>query len=133
MVGDEIRAYHDGTSYSHGGRTPDGGPKTGGIGFATWQRDRFVGLKAGSSGGEVRLKAQPAGGELHLNANAAGGSLVVNLVSDGRTASSVPMSEDSLDHTVRLDGVAPSAQAGDAPVDVTVKLTNAELFSIWWE
>lgn len=133
LNGDEIRAYYNGTNHSHAGLTPNGEPKTGAIGFATWPRDRFVGLKTTSSIGEIRLKAQETGSELHLNANAAGGSLVVDLDWDGGSATSVPIIVDSLDHSVRWIDAAPLAQIGGAQVNLTVKLANAEIFSLWWE
>lgn len=139
LDGDEIRAYYNGSNHSHAGRTPSGEPKTGAIGYVTWPRDRFVGIEAGRGGGEVRLTAQQACGQLHVNADAAGGFLAVELAADGGqvpgfgAATCVPMTTDSLDHVVQWDGERCPTQLGGRPVDVVVRLTDAELFSLWWD
>ncbi len=139
LDGDEIRAYYNGSNHSHAGRTPSGEPKTGAIGYVTWSRDRFVGIEAGRGGGEVRLTAQQVCGQLHVNADAAGGFLAVELAADGGpvpgfgAATCVPMTTDSLDHVVQWDGERCPTQLGGRPVDVVVRLTDAELFSLWWD
>jgi hypothetical protein len=43
------------------------------------------------------------------------------------------LNADSLDHVVQWQGGPSPAQLGRRPVDVIVKLADAELFSLWWE
>jgi hypothetical protein len=43
------------------------------------------------------------------------------------------MTTDSLDHVVQWDGERWPTQLGGRPVDVVVRLTDAELFSLWWD
>ena len=139
LEGDEVRAYYNGTSHSHGGQTPEGVPSSGAIGFATWPRDHFVGMRAGSAGGEMLVIQKRAGSKLHVNANVEGGSLAAEVVVDGavvpgfEASSCVPVNSDSLDHSVRWQGNPSLAHLQGKPVDVKVRLTNAELFSMWWE
>ena len=137
--GDVVRAYYGGTSWSHAGHTPHGTPMTSAIGFATWPRDRFVGMKAGSAGGEMLVVQKRSGAVLHVNADAAAGSVVAEIVEHGapvpgfEASRCLSMSEDSLDHVMRWQGDPSLAQLDGRPVDVRFKLTNAEAFSLWWE
>jgi hypothetical protein len=145
LDGDVIKAYYSGMNFSHSGHTrpaphtPHGGPKTGDIGFATWPRDRFVGMKSGSAGGKMLVTQKRSGAELHVNANAAGGSLVAEIVEHGgpvpgfEASNCLSMSEDSLDHVMRWQGDPALAQLDGRAVDVRLNLTNAEVFSLWWE
>ena len=139
LDGDEVRAYYTGFNYGHGGHAPRGEARTSAIGFVTWPRDRFVGMRSGSAGGEIVVVQGRSGAELHVNADAAGGSLVAEIVERGgivpgfEASSCMPMSEDSLDHVVRWQGNPSLAQLDGRSVDVRLRLTNAELFSLWWE
>ena len=81
-----------------------------------------------------------AGSELHINANAEGGSLVAE-IADGsgrpiqgfEASSCQPLQENSLDHILRWSS-EPAIPVGEGvPLQITVKLTNAEIFSLWWQ
>ena len=135
--GDVVRIYYSGSNYLHGGETADGLPKQRSIGMATWPRDRFVGLRAGSAGGEFLVGLRVDGDELHVNANAEGGSLVAEVIEEGRpvpgleASNCVPLTEDSLDHALRWRGGALLGSLKGKRAEVSVKLTNAEVFSLW--
>jgi hypothetical protein len=98
-----------------------------------------VGMKSGSAGGEMLVTQKRSGAELHVNADAAGGSLVAEIVEHGSTvpgfeaSSCLSMSEDSLDHVVRWQGDPSLGQLKGRPVEVRLRLTNAEVFSLWWD
>ena len=98
-----------------------------------------VGLRAGSSGGELQGKQSQVGGELHVNADASGGSLVAEIVEDGRplpgleASNCVPLRENALDHVMPWRGVQSLETLKGRPVSINIKLTNAELFSLWWQ
>ena len=134
--GDEVRACYGGWNATHGGATLDGEAATGSIGLATWPRDRFAGLRARPAGGELSVTVRDSGGRLHVNADATGGSLSAGFSVDGRAipgldvSDCVPITGDSLDHLVQWRvGALPPQTA----VEVTLKLANAEVFSLWWE
>jgi hypothetical protein len=137
--GDLVRTYYSGFNCRHGnhGIPPEG--KRVAIGTASWRRDRFVGLRAGAAGGEVQITQEVEGSELHLNADAAGGSLVVELSQDGRplagfeASSFLALTDDSLDHVVCWRNGPAFSTINGKSVDIAIKLTNAELFSIWWQ
>ncbi len=136
--GDVVRAYYSGWNCRHGWHElPPEGKKVS-IGMATWPRDRFVGLRAGRQGGELVVIQSPAGEELHVNADAAGGSLVAEISAGGRTlegldaASCEVLQRDSLDHVVRWRDAPSPGKAAPGPVQVTIRMTDAEIFSMWW-
>ncbi len=139
--GDEVRTYYSGTNRLHGGRRRALGDERidRGVGLATWPRDRFVGLRSSTGGGELVVAQQRPLGELHVNANAAGGSLVAEVVEGGGPATGfeasncIPMSSDSLDHVVRWRGDASLSSLEGRAADVRIKLENAEVFSLWWQ
>ena len=132
--GDLVRVYYDGSNGRHG----QGGDRA--IGLASWPRDRFVGLSAGTGGGEVRLTQRQASGALHVNANAEGGTLVAELADErGRpipgfeASNCLPITRDSLDHELRwTDGVTAASLDGQ-PVQVGLHFTRAEVFSVSWD
>ena len=136
---DLVRTYYTGFNCRHGGHgAPPEGKKVK-IGMATWPRDRFVGLRAGAAGGEVAVTL-PGHGELHVNADAAGGSLVAEVVDEaGRPATALeaaecePLRADSLDHVLRWRGNARMDAGRPGPMAVTIKMTDAEMFSLWTE
>ena len=136
--GDLVRAYYSGFNCRHGnhGIPPEG--KRVAIGTASWQRDRFVGLRAGAAGGEVQITQKAQGSELHLNANAANGSLVVDVSQNGRpltgfeAASFLALTDDSLDHVACWRNGPTLSTINGKSVDIAIKLTNSELFSVWW-
>ena len=135
--GDVVRIYYSGSNALHGGETADGLPKQRHIGMATWPRDRFVGLRAGSAGGGFLVGLRVDGDELHVNANAEGGSLVAEVIEKGRpvpgleASNCVPLTADSLDHALRWRGGALLGSLKGKHVEVSIKLTNAEVFSLW--
>ena len=139
-IGDEVRVYYTGTNRMHGGYTANGEPEASSIGMARWPRDRFVGLRAGAAGGEVLLAEGDGGNRLHVNANAKGGSLVVEILQNGRpipgfqAQDCIPLQTDSLDHEVSWgQGSQLPGAVSATPVQVSIKLENAELFSLWWD
>ena len=136
--GDVVRTYFTGYNSRHGNH---GIPKQGkrlSIGTASWPRDRFVGLRAGSAGGELLLTERQSGAELHVNANAAGGSLVAEISENGRpvqgfeASNCLPLTGDSLDHTISWRDAHALGTLQGMAVTVSIKLTNAEVFSLWW-
>jgi hypothetical protein len=136
--GDVVRLYYSGTNRLHGGRTIGDARVDRGVGLATWPRDRFVGLRSSAGGGELVVARQRPIGELHVNAHAAGGSLVAEIVEGGNpvpgfeASNCIPLSDDSLDHVVRWRGDASLTSLEGRSADIVIKLTNAEVFSLWW-
>jgi hypothetical protein len=120
VIGDRVELYYTGDRATHGATD-----NATAIGQVWWPRDRFVGLAAGAAGGSVTLKPQRARGALHLNADAGRGQIVVELAGQGTVAT---CRGDALDHAVPV----PPACEGRA-VEVTLHLTDAEVFSSWWE
>ena len=45
----------------------------------------------------------------------------------------VPLADDALDHAFRWRGDPSPTPSGGGPVTVVLKLTDAEVFSLWWE
>ena len=138
VMDDVVRTYFTGYNSRHGNH---GIPREGkrlGIGTASWPRDRFVGLRAGSAGGELLLIERQSGAELHVNANAAGGSLVVEISENGRpvqgfeASNCLPLTGDSLNHTFSWRDAPALGTLQGRTVAISIKLTNAEVFSLWW-
>ena len=134
--GDVVRAYYFGSRLRHGQTEKN----CRAIGMAWWPRDRLVGLRAGAGGGEVHVRQPVPYGEVHVNADAARGSLVAEIRdADGRPVQGfeavdcVPLAGDSLDHAFCWRGDPTLALDEKRPVSVVLKLTDAELFSLWWE
>ena len=61
---EELRIYYYGSSFKHGQSEP--GCKN--IGMASWPKDRLVGLRAGTRGGEIRIPLIGSATQLHINA-----------------------------------------------------------------
>lgn len=139
MDGDTVRTYYTGFNCGHGNHSIPAEGKKVCIGTASWPRDRLVGLLANTRVGEVRLTQSLSGTDIHINADASRGSLVIELSKNGEPiegfneSNCVPMKEDSLDHTIRWRNSPnlPHIQPGE--IDISVKLTNSEIFSIWSE
>jgi hypothetical protein len=113
VVGDEVRFYYFGVSYTHG----DTAPKTSlenysGVGLATLPRDRYVGWQGGTAAGTVLTNVlRFRGRELHLNLDASRGETRVALLAEDGTPLSgyslddcQPLSSDGLDQVVRWRG-----------------------------
>lgn len=117
--GDAVRLYYTGCSTTHGipGQT--------GICMVSWQRDRFVGLKADQSGGYVELKPQKAGKTLHLNANVSEGVIDVTIFD---TEFRKRLIGDKLDHQLKMP-----AQLIGKELVVRLDLKASEVFSLWWD
>ncbi len=146
--GDVVRVYFTGSRYRHGDkgkrkpadRSSDEYETWQAIGMATWPRDRIVGLRSGTSGGEIVVEQTVTGNELHFNADASSGSLVVELADDQglpvpgfEYASATALSFDSLDHVVGWRSNPSLANLTDKKVLVRLRLDRAEIFSMWWE
>jgi hypothetical protein len=126
---EELRIYYYGSSFRHGQSEP--GCKN--IGMASWPKDRLVGLRAGTRGGEIRIPLIGSATQLHINANAAGGKITANITnSDGvpiYESNTCHIATDSLNHTVNLHNyVAPTES-----VFLNLQMVDAEIFSVFWE
>ncbi|HUS71547.1 MAG TPA: hypothetical protein VMY06_00665 [Sedimentisphaerales bacterium] len=133
LVGDELRFYYGGRTYRH---TPykgkDTGPKSGGIGFATIKRDRFVSLQASFDGGRILTKPlMLLGSDLHVNAKSEFGEILVEVfdLAGNSIARSRPVRSDSLD--VIIDWKRGSLKGLKDPVVLRFTLKNASLFAVW--
>lgn len=113
VVGDEVRFYYFGVSYTHGSTEPvHSADNYSGVGLATLPRDRYVGWLAGTETGRLLTRAlRFQGKELHLNLDASRGEVRVALLDPngdplpGRgLAECTPITHDSLDHVVRWQG-----------------------------
>jgi len=138
--GDIVRTYFTGFNCLHGGHTIGDEGKRASIGTATWLRDRFVGLRAGSAGGEVEVNSVVSGAELHINTNASRGSLSAELChGNGKPiegfgfSQCMKLSEDGLDQVIRWRGDTSLVSLAEKQVRIKLKLNDAEVFSIWWE
>jgi hypothetical protein len=137
--GDEVWLYYLGLGCTHGKYRLVGGACRQHLGIATWPRDRFVGLRAGSSQGQLAVKTSVGGRSLYVNANAAGGELAVELAEpDGKpipgfeAAKAQVISSDSLDHVVNWKGNLLLSRLQGKAVQVNFSMTNAEIFSLRW-
>ncbi len=132
-VGDELRIYYGGRTYRHAPyRGKDTGPRAGGIGFASIQRDRFVSLEASFDGGEVVTKPlRLAAKTMHLNARSDFGEIIVEVLDlTGKTVDrSKPICIDSLDTVPHWGEGGPEKATG--PVFLRITLKNACLYSLW--
>ncbi|MCH2130638.1 MAG: hypothetical protein MK179_15955 [Pirellulaceae bacterium] len=138
---DEVWMYYWATHYTHAGPNPGGDihPDTqsdGGIGLATWQKDRFVSADGPSEGGTITtVPIQFAGRRLELNANVKpDGKMVVEILdmSLNRLATwptSAPLTGDHLRHVVRFGETTDVSSLAGQPVVLRFRLFNAELFS----
>ncbi len=113
IVGDEVRFYYHGCSYTHGFTEPVNSPNQyTGIALATLPRDRYVGWQGGSVAGT--LQTEPlrfSGSQLRLNVDAARGVTRVALLdSDGKLLPGYdldacdPIASDSLEQVVSWRG-----------------------------
>jgi hypothetical protein len=133
LVGDELRFYYGGRTYRHSPyKGKDTGPNSGGIGFATIKRDRFISLQASFDGGEVLTKPLGLlGSDLHLNARSDFGEIQVEVLdlAGNSIATSQPIRNDSLD--IVVDWKRGSLKSLNAPVVLRFTLKNACLFAVW--
>jgi hypothetical protein len=138
VLGDELRFYYFGVSYTHGHTEPKDSPKDrSGVGFATLARDRYVAWQGGTVPGTLRTKPLKfEGRELHLNLDASRGETRVALLdADGHPlpgfglADCTPICGDSMDHVVQwANGRDLSALSGQA-VQVQFSLRHSALYT----
>ena len=146
-VGDEIRLYYDGATYTHG--TPvlyrpefeDGKPTgrdrfTASIGLATWPLDRFVSVDAGSEEGTLTtVPITFSGSRRDINAQTRPqGKIVVEILDaaglpvQGLEPSN-PFTGDSLRKELSFPGDPDLSQWAGQPVVLRFQLKNASLYS----
>jgi len=140
VVGDETWLYYMGRAATHGNFRLLGGACPQRTGIACWPRDRFVGLRAGTSPGETVVRTKVAGDSLHVNAQASGGELSVELAEpNGSTitrfdaANAEPIASDALGHVVSWKGDTYLSALHGKELHIKLRLKNAECFSLWWE
>ena len=135
VVDDQVRFYYS-------GGTPQ--EPLYGMGVASWRRDGFVSLHAGSEGGELLTRSFVVDGrELHLNIDASQGEATVQLCNlqgeptlgwywEGQEESrpSEPVRGDHLDVVVRWTDGGITQRIGK-PVTLHIHLRNADLYSFW--
>ena len=146
-VGDEIRLYYDGATYTHG--TPalyraqfeDGRPTgrdrfTASIGLATWPLDRFVSVDAGPEEGTLMtVPISFSGSRLVINAQTRlQGKIVVQILDTAgrpieRLEPSNPFTGDSLREELSFPGDPDLSQWAGQPVLLRFQLKNASLYS----
>jgi hypothetical protein len=128
--GDQVRFYYSNSS---------GRDLLGGVGMATWRRDGFVSLHAGSEGGELLTRAFiPTSPDLHLNIDASQGEATVRVCDfQGRTLKgwkidepSAPIRGDQIDTIVRWPGSDFDQRVGKATT-LRIRMKNADLYSYW--
>ncbi|NVM56993.1 MAG: hypothetical protein HWN51_02575 [Desulfobacterales bacterium] len=110
----------------------DTGPGSGGIGFATIKKDRFVSLQASFDGGQILTKPlRLVGSDLHVNAKSDFGEILVEVfdLAGNSIARSEPIRSDSLD--IVVDWKRGNLKSLKAPVVLRFKLKNACLFAVW--
>ena len=132
-VGDDLRIYYGNRIYRHSPYDgKDTSSRTGGIGFATVKRDRFVSLEASFDGGAIVTKPlKLQGNTLHLNSKSDYGEIVVEVLApDGKlVAKSRPIYRDSLDSPVEWE--QGSLAGTNGPVVLRITLKNACLYALW--
>jgi len=133
LVGDELRFYYGGRTYRHGPyKGKDTGPNSGGIGFATIKRDRFVSLQASFDEGEILTKPlKLPGSNLHLNAKSDFGEIQVEVLdlAGNSIARSSTIRDDGLD--IVVDWKRGGLEDMKNPVVLRFTLKNACLFAVW--
>ena len=132
VVGDEVRMYYCNGS----GKEP-----MYGVGMATWRRDGFVSLHAGSEGGELLTRAfVPTSPSLHLNIDASQGEATVRVGDfQGQPLKGWKIAQPS--ETVRGDQLNALVRWPESDFDqrvgkattLRISLRNADLYSYWTE
>ncbi len=136
ILNDRVLIYYAGSRAKHG----EGGPKRIGmdIGLATLRRDGWISLDAGDNSGVIVTKPFVHPGKaLHLNVDASKGSVVAEFLSDDGKGSrneavASPIRKDTLDTAVSFRSGTLDSLEGQ-PVRLKLTLTNAKLYSLWFE
>jgi hypothetical protein len=138
LIGDEVRFYYFGVSYTHGFSEPVNSPNCySGFGLATLGRDRYVAWQAGAVPGILRTKALKfSGRRLHLNLDASRGEARVALLdAEGRTLPGFSaedcqaISADSFDHVVTWGNTSDLAALIGKEVQVEFSLRQTALYT----
>ena len=134
IEGDEVHWYYTGCEHTHGELDMEKRVKR--LGRATWQRDRFVALRAIDGGMVMTKLLRPPEGvaRLEVNANAADGQLRAELCApDGRILDGfsreecVPLRTDELHWQVRWKSADIATSEG--PIQIRFILNRCKLYS----
>lgn len=138
VIGDEIRFYYFGVSYTHGCTDPTLSPNNyAGFGLATLPRDRYIAWQGGAVAGTLLTKSLKfAGRELHLNLNASRGETRVAILdSEGKpivgfsAADCDALSGDGLDQVVTWRGKSDLSSLAGKEVRVQFSLRQSGLYT----
>jgi hypothetical protein len=138
VVGDELRFYYHGVSYTHGATDPIDSPNfLTGIAFATLPRDRYVAWQGGTVPGVLdTVPLRFGGSELHLNLDASRGAAKVALLApDGSALPGYsledcdPLASDRIDQTVRWRGRSDLSALQGQPIRLQFWLQHAALYT----
>jgi len=138
VIGDEVRFYYFGVSYTHGFSEPANSPNCySGFGLATLGRNRYVAWQGGAVAGTLRSKALKfSGRQLHLNLDASRGETRVALLdAEGRPLPGFsaedcqPISADSFDHVVTWGKTSDLAALIGKEVQVQFSLRQTALYT----
>lgn len=139
LVGDELRFYYFGVSYTHGDYEAIDSPRNlSGVGLATLPRDRYVAWLAGAA--EATMITRPlrfAGRGLHLNLDASRGQTRVALLDERgqelpgyALADCVPLTADGLDQVVSWRGGGDLSALAGKPVRLKLSLRHSALYTV---
>jgi len=138
VIGDEIRFYYFGVSYTHGCTDPISSPNNySGFGLATLPRDRYIAWQGGAVAGTLLTKSLKfAGRELHLNLDASRGETRVAILdSEGKpivgfsAADCDALSGDGLDQMVKWRGKSDLSSLAGKEVRVQFSLRQSALYT----
>jgi hypothetical protein len=135
VVGDKLRFYYGGRNYRHSPyQGQDKGAQFGGVGFATVERDRLVSLQASFDGGVILTRPLRIGGDtICLNAKSDFGSILLEVLNpEGQLiARSTPIRENQI--RIPVDWTNGQPDLTDQPVQLRIRLENAQLYALWCE
>ena len=138
VVGDEVRFYYHGTTYTHGFTEPLDSPNVyAGAGLATLPRDRYVGWLGATRPGTLQTRPLTFSGRgLHLNLDAHKGETRVALLdAEGQPLPGysqddcVPMTADGFDQMVRWRQGGDLSAISGKPVCVQFSLRHSVLYT----
>ena len=138
VIGDEVRFYYFGVSYTHGATDPINSPNYySGFGLANLPRDRYVAWQGGAVAGTLRTKPLKfAGRELHLNLDAGRGETRVALLgSDGKPLAGFgaedceAIATDGFDQVVKWRGKSDLSVLAGKEVRVQFSLRQSALYT----